>query len=224
MQHRPRFLTDIFLLLTLCGLSASALSAGPSVGPAASVSGPTTPTTVAEAAVWQPGVTKGYYVRRYVDPANSRLLHGGHIVWRREDDGGWILAPQREAVEAGPSAGARRRPRTAPLAAELAAELTRQRAATAEVTAGAARFKEAQENLAREAAEVARLARELKARLPGQSEADARTRAALQSEIRRLTERLERLEKAAPPQAIAPSAEPARPAQAAPSAQPSPTR
>ncbi|MBS0656640.1 MAG: hypothetical protein JSR82_00165 [Verrucomicrobia bacterium] len=200
------------LLVLLGGWNASELQAGPEA--------PSAPAAPCErggaaAAVWQPGVTKGYYFRRYVDPAQPRLLHGGHVVWRREDDGGWILTPAREVVETGPAAGARRvRSRPAPRTAELAAELARQRVATAEVTAGAARFKEAQAALTREPAEVGRLARELKARLPGQSETEVRERAALQAELRRLGERLERLEKAAPPQPIAPPKEAATPTQA----------
>lgn len=212
MNHRHPALTKIFLINLLGSGLTSWMPAGPETKPA-----PRPPAPASAAVVWQPGVTKGYYVRRYVDPANPRVLHGGHVVWRREDDGGWILAPQPERVESGPSAGLRRtRQRQAPLTAELAAEVARQRAATAEVRAGAARIRESQEALAREAADVARLARELQARLPGQSESENRARAALQAELKRLGERLERLEKAAPPQAIAPPTEPARPSPATP--------
>lgn len=190
----PGLLSSLLsILLLACPFR---LAAGPeAVGPAAPRSA---------GAVWHPGVTKEYHVRRYVDPANPRILHGGHVVWRREDDGGWILAPGPEAVEKGPAAGMRRRFRAAaPVAAELAAELTRQRRATAEVQAGAQRVREAQETLAREAAEVARLARELKSRLPGQGE----TQAAWRAELKQLSERLERLEKSAPPRSIAPPGE-----------------
>lgn len=213
MNHRLLSPVRMFpLVCWFASASASVLLAGPESRPAPA---PRPAPPAAEAVVRYPGVTKAYWVRRYVDPANPRILHGGHVVYRREDDGGWILQPARPTVESGPSAGSGRfRTNAAPLTAELAAELARQRAATEEVRTGAQRFKEAQETLTREAAEVARLVRELQTRLPGQSEAEVKARAAQQAELKRLTERLERLEKAAPPQSITPPAEPAKSASA----------
>lgn len=171
---------------------------------------PTPPPAVAtEAGVWYPGVTKSYVFRRYVDPANPRILHEGHMVYRREDDGGWILRPSPPVVASGPCAGSARarKDKTPAVVNELAAELARQRAETARLITEATKYRGATESTMKEAADIAQLAKDLRARLPNQGEAEARVRAALQAELRQLAERLARLEASA---AAQPSPSPAK--------------
>lgn len=198
----------MYTKVLLIAVSVSLAGAAAAVAGQPEVSGPVRgvpvrptppPAVVSEAGVWYPGVTKTYVFRRYVDPANPRLLHEAHVVYRREDDGGWILRPSPTVVVSGPSAGTARarKDKTPAVANELAAELARQRAETERLIVEATKYRGATEALTKEASDIAQLAKELRARLPSQGEAEARVRSALQAEIRQLSERLARLESAA---------------------------
>ncbi len=74
-------------------------------------------------------VVKAYPIQRYVDPANRRMMHERHVVYRVEADPGWRLAPRREQqLIIGNLVTDRRSSRSPITSQELTGEVLRSRA------------------------------------------------------------------------------------------------
>lgn len=110
--------------------------------------------------VWAPGVVKAYPVNRYIDPANRRIMHERHVLYRRESDGGWILdvPPDQQAI-VGPVVATGERNRPALLRKELASELARQKQASAQLEAEAKKVADRQEEMTRHLVEFTQTVR-----------------------------------------------------------------
>jgi hypothetical protein len=86
-------------------------------------------------------IVKAYPIARYVDPANKRVMHERHTVYRLERSTAWRLNPPEgkyDAVLLGPVAGVRKPYyKPSPTSAELDRALQKQQAATAASEQGA---------------------------------------------------------------------------------------
>jgi hypothetical protein len=101
---------------------------------------------------------KVYGVNRYVDPADSRVLHERHALYRIERPAGWVVRqPDHQGeILLGPVLGLRRAEyRPEPIPGETAQTLVQQRRTLEETTAG---IQNLQENQRRLSASVERLA------------------------------------------------------------------
>lgn len=108
--------------------------------------------------VRQPEEVKVYGVNRYVDPADSRVLHERHAIYRIERPSGWIARQPDHHGEIllGPVLGLRRAEyRPEPIPGETAQALVQQRRTLEETTAGIQNLQEDQRRLS---ASVERLA------------------------------------------------------------------
>ncbi|MBV9999174.1 MAG: hypothetical protein JO015_08680 [Verrucomicrobia bacterium] len=108
--------------------------------------------------VRQPEEVKVYGVNRYVDPADSRVLHERHAIYRIERPSGWVARQPDHHGEIllGPVLGLRRAEyRPEPIPGETAQALVQQRRTLEETTAG---IQNVQENQRRLSASVERLA------------------------------------------------------------------
>jgi hypothetical protein len=108
--------------------------------------------------VRRPEEVKVYGVNRYVDPADSRVLHERHAIYRIERPSGWVARqPDHEGeILMGPVLGLRRAEyRPEPIPGETAQTLVQQRRTLEETTAG---IQNLQENQRRLSASVERLA------------------------------------------------------------------
>jgi hypothetical protein len=108
--------------------------------------------------VRQPEEVKVYGVNRYVDPADSRVLHERHAIYRLERPSGWVARQPDHHGEVllGPVLGLRRAEyRPEPIPGETAQALVQQRRTLEETTAGIQNLQEDQRRLS---ASVERLA------------------------------------------------------------------
>ena len=108
--------------------------------------------------VRRPEQVKVYGVNRYVDPADSRVLHERHALYRIERPAGWVARqPDHEGeILLGPVLGLRRAEyRPEPIPGETAQALVQQRRTLEETTAGIRNLQEDQRRLS---ASVERLA------------------------------------------------------------------
>jgi hypothetical protein len=108
--------------------------------------------------VRRPEEVKVYGVNRYVDPADSRVLHERHALYRIERPAGWVARQPDHAGEIllGPVLGLRRAEyRPEPIPGETAQALVQQRRTLEETTTGIRNLQEDQRRLS---ASVERLA------------------------------------------------------------------
>jgi hypothetical protein len=108
--------------------------------------------------VRRPEEVKVYGVNRYVDPADSRVLHERHAIYRIEQPSGWVARqPDHEGeILLGPVLGLRRAEyRPEPIPGETAQALVQQRRTLQETTTGIQTLQEDQRRLS---ASVERLA------------------------------------------------------------------
>lgn len=108
--------------------------------------------------VRRPEEVKVYGVNRYVDPADSRVLHERHALYRIEKPSGWVARqPDHEGeILLGPVLGLRRAEyRPEPIPGETAQALVQQRRTLQETTVGIQNLQEDQRRLS---ASVERLA------------------------------------------------------------------
>ena len=127
----PLFLS-LSLLLSGCASHRSRFVEVPP--PRQDVAGTTLPAEGIESVRYAENI-KAYPVNRYVDPANRRVMHEGHVLYRVETTANWNLHPNRPVrVAAGPIVAVRGAALNAsPLPGELRAELSRQKEATGTV-------------------------------------------------------------------------------------------
>jgi hypothetical protein len=108
--------------------------------------------------VRRPEEVKVYGVNRYVDPADSRVLHERHALYRIERPSGWVARQpdHKDEILLGPVLGLRRAEyRPEPIPGETAQALVQQRHTLEETTAGIQNLQEDQRRLS---ASVERLA------------------------------------------------------------------
>ena len=106
----------------------------------------------------RPEEVKVYGVNRYVDPADGRVLHERHALYRVEQPSGWVVRQpdHKGEILLGPVLGLRRAEyRPEPIPGETAQALVQQRRTLEETTAGIERLQEDQRRLS---ASVERLA------------------------------------------------------------------
>lgn len=82
-----------------------------------------------EANVRLPGKVKAYAVNRYIDPANPKILHERHVIYRVEEDPHWRLSTDesRQILIGNTLTHSKLNYQPAILEKELALELQRQR-------------------------------------------------------------------------------------------------
>lgn len=100
--------------------------------------------------VRRPEAVKAYGVNRYVDPADSRVLHERHAIYRIERPSGWIARQpdHKGEVLLGPVLGLRRAEyRPEPIPGEMAQALVQQRRTLEETTVGIQNLQEDQRRL-----------------------------------------------------------------------------
>ncbi|HEY0791400.1 MAG TPA: hypothetical protein VGD78_10095 [Chthoniobacterales bacterium] len=94
---------------------------------------------------------KVYGINRYVDPADGRVMHERHAVYRLEQPAGWVLRQPDHAGEVllGPVLGLKRAEyRPEPIPGETAQALAQQRRALEEAAAGVGGLQDSQRQLA----------------------------------------------------------------------------
>lgn len=144
-------------------------------------------------------IVKAYPVSRYVDPANPKVMHERHVVYRVERNNLWRMVPPDNRYDAtllGPVAGVRSPSvQPSPIPAELSRELQKQKQLTRVMEAQtSALSRVAQENSAQSQAALAQV--EAKTRNQAQLEEDLES---TKSKLTELESKLETLQKEQPP-------------------------
>jgi hypothetical protein len=118
--------------------------------------------------VRQSELVKAYGVNRYVDPADSRLMHERHALYRLEEQPAWVTRSPRgqDGVLLGPVVGLRK-PEYAPepLPGETARELMQARRGLQEASQGVKAIQESEQKLATTVEALARQTAEAQRKL-----------------------------------------------------------
>jgi hypothetical protein len=150
---RPYFLPLILIILAGCQSKQTVVLA-PSQAKQAMVGGKNSttgsPANGAAGSLRQTETVKVYGVNRYIDAADSRLMHERHAIYRLEQQPAWVTRSQRNQNEVilGPIVGLRRSEYAPePLPGETSRELFQARRGIQEANDGMKELRESEEKL-----------------------------------------------------------------------------